>query len=386
MNKFYISILISVFLLLTLAGAAFAANADEIIEVPHIKIIMDSKLTKYTDVPISIKSNTLLPLRELLVNLGVPNDDEHIIYNSQEKSVTVIKDQTRIYLAAGNLTAYVNDQPVKLNVAPVIYDKSGRTYIPLRFVAEALDMKVVWDGSVKAIFICEVEKFDSIKQILDRSDEAMKLAVKCRQTLDVDTTVKSGQTSMKIDINAEAQIDKAQKKLFLKMDINMLGIEMKTDTYYLDNASYILDPLSQKWQKVTYLPPEYDKLFASQSDTIVLEVNEPICAGLTQVPGNNPDEILLTGDVYLNELFKKVLTKQETVKSIVPKEDMEFDTFNIEISLNSNTYLVNSILMNVGSVQTGDKETVTTNIGVNAQYSDYNGDFQIVVPEEVIKN
>lgn len=386
MNKFYISILISVFLLLTLAGAAFAANADEIIEVPHIKIIMDSKLTKYTDVPISIKSNTLLPLRELLVNLGVPNDDEHIIYNSQEKSVTVIKDQTRIYLAAGNLTAYVNDQPVKLNVAPVIYDKNGRTYIPLRFVAEALDMKVVWDGSVKAIFICEVEKFDSIKQILDRSDEAMKLAVKCRQTLDVDTTVKSGQTSMKIDINAEAQIDKAQKKLFLKMDINMLGIEMKTDTYYLDNASYILDPLSQKWQKVTYLPPEYDKLFASQSDTIVLEVNEPICAGLTQVPGNNPDEILLTGDVYLNELFKKVLTKQETVKSIVPKEDMEFDTFNIEISLNSNTYLVNSILMNVGSVQTGDKETVTTNIGVNAQYSDYNGDFQIVVPEEVIKN
>lgn len=191
MKKLIISIFIIAILLLTLEGTIFAVDTDRILEVPNFKIIMDGKLTEYADVPICTAGHTLLPLRELLVNHGVPNDDEHIIYNDNEKSVTVIKDQTRIYLKAGNKTAFVNDQPLKLDVAPVIYNKNQRTYIPLRFVAEALNKKVVWDGSAKAIFICDTAKFNGIKQILDRSNEAMKLTDKYGQTIDVDSNVKS---------------------------------------------------------------------------------------------------------------------------------------------------------------------------------------------------
>lgn len=386
MKKSVIMLVVMVSLVWSISYAAYAENTKEIIEVPAVKIIMDGKLTQYEYVPISIKSNTLLPLRELLVNLGVPDDNEHIAYNNEEKSVTILKDQTRIYLAAGNQTAYVNDQPIRLNVAPVIYDKNGRIYIPLRFVAEALDKKVVWDGSNYAIFICGITKFDSIKQILDRSDEAMKLANKYRQTIDVDTTAKSEQINMTIKVNAEVQIDKAYKKMYVNTALNMLGIEMKADTYYVSNVAYIQNSFNQTWQKKTYLQPDYDKLFASQSSAISLEVNEPLCAGLTQVPGKNPDEILLKGDVYLKELFKKVLSNEQAGNSLISEKDMDFNTFNIEISLNTDTYLVNSILMNVGSVHTANKETVTTDVSVKVLYSDYNGDFQIIVPEDVMKN
>lgn len=386
MNKF-LSMLITVFLLLSLSGVVFGADIDMIIEVPDVKIIMDGKLTEYEDVPICIAQHTLLPLREMLVNLGVPNDDEHIIYNNTEKSVTIIKDQTRIYLAAGNKTAYINDQPIELDVAPTGYDKNQRIYIPLRFVGEALDKKVVWDGSANAVLICDVAKYDSIKQILDRSDEAMKLIEKCKQTIGVDTTVQSGQITMKIGINAEAQIDRAQKKMYMKMDLFMLGMEMKTDTYYTDNASYIQDLLTGKWQKKNYLPPEYDKLFASQSDTTMLEVSESLCAGLTQAASANPDEILLKGDVYLIEIFKRALANQEVGNTIASGKDMEFDTFNIEIALNSSTNLVNSIIMKVGLIQANDKEqTAKTEVNVKIQYSEYNGDFQIIVPEDILQN
>lgn len=159
------------------------------------------------------------------------------------------------------------------------------------------------------------------------------------------------------------------------MVINMLGIEMKADTYYTDNTMYILGPFSQVWQKKTYLQPEYDELFADQSESILQEVNEPLCAGLTQIPGNSPDEMLLKGDAFLTELFKKALANQETGNSIAA-EDMRFDTSYMEISLNSSTYLVKSIIMKLGSVrdadpaQTADKGTTITEVNVKIQYSD----------------
>ena len=390
MKKLFISILITAALLLALAGVAFAANSEAIIEVPDYKIIMDGKLTEYNDVPLSVADRTLLPLRELLVNLGVPNDDAHIIYNDEEKSVTVYMDQMKIYLVVGNNVAYVNDQPIELDVAPVFYAKLNRTYIPLRFVSEALGKKVIWDGSANAILICDAAKYDSIKQILDRSGEAMKLVNKFKQTLNVDSTVESEQGNVKFNINVEAQVDKIQKKMYMKMAmdmaLNMLSMEMKMDTYYTDNASYIQDILTQKWQKKTYLQPEYDKLFEDQSETITLDATEPLCAGLTQAEGTNPDEILLKGDVYLIELFKKALASQEAGNSIASNEDMGFDTFYIEISFNRNTYLITNIIMNVGLIQTTDQENTEMNVSVKGQFSDYNGDFQIIVPEDVLKN
>ena len=298
-----------------------------------------------------------------------------------------MKDQTRIYLAAGNKTAYVNDQPIELDVAPVIYAKKQRTYIPLRFVAEVLNKKVVWEGSAKAIYICDLIKYKEIKDILSKVDEAMKLAEKCSQMIDIDTAVKSGQMTMNIDINAEAQIDKAQKRMNIKMCINMLGLEMKSDTYYADNTSYILDILTQKWQKKNYMPSEYDSLFASQSDIAVMKVNESLCAGLVRVEGTNPEEIVLKGDAFLIDMFNRVLASQEIENPITSVKNVEFGTFQIEASINSTTNLISSISMNVAIIQTDNKnETIKTDIGIKILYSDYNGNFQIVVPEEILLN
>lgn len=79
------------------------------------------------------KRKNLLPLRELLTNLGVANNDQHIIWDRKEKSVTAIKDYVKLYLKVGDTNAKVNDQNLTIDAASVNYN--SRVYIPAKFTA-----------------------------------------------------------------------------------------------------------------------------------------------------------------------------------------------------------------------------------------------------------
>jgi hypothetical protein len=385
MKKLITALLIAI-CLLSFTGAAYAAGTGGILEVPDVKIIMDGQITKYNDVPIIVNQNMLLPLRELFNNLGVP--DENIIYDDQKKSVTVAKDQIKIYMEVGSKTAYVNDQPVILNTAPIGYTRNQRIYIPFRFAAEVLGKKVVWDGSANAILVCDAIKYENIRQLLEKSYTAMEQINKCITSIKVDGVVKSEQFNAKLGVLAESQIDKVKKAISVKMVMDILGMEMKSDSYYCDNTSYTLNPLSGGWEKVIYPQADYDKLFADKGEMNILNAKaiEPLCAGLEQVPGNKPDEILLQGEVYLSSLLKSIQGDKKTGSKLAAGENTEPDTFHMKISLNSSTYLVNNIIMNVGSEESSSKAKVKTDIVVNVEYRDYNGDFQVIVPQEVIVN
>lgn len=385
MKKLIAAVLIAI-LLPAYSGAAYAAGTGGILEVPDVKIIMDGRITKYKDVPISVDQNTLLPLRELFNNLGIP--DENIVYDDRKKSVTAVKDQIKLYMEVGSKTAYVNDQPVILNAAPVGYARNQRIYIPFRFAAEALGKKVVWDGSANAILVCDTVKYENIRQLLEKSDTAMEQISKCITSLKVDGVVKSEQFSTTLGVTAESQIDRMKKAISAKMVMDVLGTEMTSDSYYCDNASYTLNPLSGRWEKATYLQADYDKLFADKSEMSILDAQaiEPLCAGLEQVPGSKPDEILLQGEIYLSSLLKSVKVDTKAGNTLTAGGKTHPDTFYMKVSLNSGTYLVNSIAMNVGSDGISNNTPVKTDIVVNVEYRDYNGDFQVIVPQDVILN
>lgn len=136
-------------------------------EVARVKIKIDGKYNDYSNVPINVYGRILLPFREVLTNLGVKNDDDHIIWDGKERSVTVIKDDTKIVLKIDNTTAIVNGEKVTMDVAPMIY--KDRTYIPTRFIAQSLGKKVLWDGENEIVSICDQEVFDNIKNILDET-------------------------------------------------------------------------------------------------------------------------------------------------------------------------------------------------------------------------
>lgn len=84
-----------------------------------------------------------------------------IYWNSVAKSVTVKTDKDTVIVTADKKRAEVNGKKTSMNGAPFI--ENGRTFIPLRFISENLGYNVDWDGTTQMITINI--KNDGIKTI-----------------------------------------------------------------------------------------------------------------------------------------------------------------------------------------------------------------------------
>ena len=73
------------------------------------------------------------------------------ITNHDTQQITITNDDIFIEMYIGNSKAYVNGNEIQLDTIPAI--KSNRTLIPLRFVAESLQLTVQWIGDSKTIII-----------------------------------------------------------------------------------------------------------------------------------------------------------------------------------------------------------------------------------------
>lgn len=376
MKKYLSASFALILILICFTVPAFAANS--ITEMPNVKIVIDGQIGTYEDTPINMNNRTLLPLRGILVNLGVENDNEHIAWNSKDKSVIVKKGSTEIYLKIGSNKATVNGKEITLDASPVVY--KNRTYIPVNFIAQSLGMKVIWDGSSKSVLIREQEEFNQIKSIIEKSNTAMNEIKNCKAKMDV--LMSTAVEGMDIDINMTMDmiVDMINKKSVVNMNMDMFSINMDMDFYFADNTLYMKEPFTDEWGKTTMSESEYNKIFDENSSINMLNHSDALCAGLKQVQSENPDEILLCGDVFLGDLLNMVSEKQGTDLS-----DVVFDTFSVMISLDKNTYRINNIYMDTTFSMAAD-ETQYADMSISCEYSDYNGDVNIVVPEDVINN
>lgn len=105
--------------------------------------------TKVNDVaPVIKKNRTTLPVRLVAETLGAKVD-----WNKSERIVTITKGDKEIVIQIGQDYALVNGTKVKLDSSA--YIDNNRTYMPVRFVAEALDAEVKWDENNRSVTIVE---------------------------------------------------------------------------------------------------------------------------------------------------------------------------------------------------------------------------------------
>lgn len=116
-------------------------------------VTVNNNLVKF-DAPAYIKGGvTLVPLRAISEELGA-----EVSWDSETQTVTIEKDDTIIQITANSTTALVNGEPVELSQPAVT--NCGRTYLPVRFLAETLGLTVTWDGENELIDIDGTETPD----------------------------------------------------------------------------------------------------------------------------------------------------------------------------------------------------------------------------------
>ncbi|PYY25294.1 copper amine oxidase N-terminal domain-containing protein [Paenibacillus illinoisensis] len=98
--------------------------------------------------PFIKKGNTFVPFRAIAETLNA-----EVTWNPEERSITVTKDGVSIKLVVDSKTATVNGQNVSLD-APATITK-GSTYVPVRFISEALRATVLWEEQSRTVVVYE---------------------------------------------------------------------------------------------------------------------------------------------------------------------------------------------------------------------------------------
>jgi hypothetical protein len=109
-----------------------------------IGVSVDGQPVNLAPAPIERAGRVFVPLRGVFERLGAS-----VVYANGQINAT--KGRRDISLTIGSTQASVNGQPQALDVAPFIVGAS--TYVPLRFIAQALGDHVNWDGGNQIVAI-----------------------------------------------------------------------------------------------------------------------------------------------------------------------------------------------------------------------------------------
>ena len=101
----------------------------------------------YQTAPTILDGRTFIPIRAVVESLGGTVD-----WSTSDQKVTITLNNASIVLQISNKNATVNGTEKALDDAPFI-SATGRTMLPLRFIAENLGHSVNWDNSTKTITI-----------------------------------------------------------------------------------------------------------------------------------------------------------------------------------------------------------------------------------------
>ncbi len=120
----------------------------------YFDITVNGKEIKTPIPPIVLSSGrSIVPVREIFEAVGA-----QVYWTEGNPSRVVIADEnTTVALALGDDVALVNGEEVKMEVPAklVVYEGTGKTMVPIRFVAETLDMEVDYNEEKGLISIAE---------------------------------------------------------------------------------------------------------------------------------------------------------------------------------------------------------------------------------------
>ncbi len=322
----------------------------------------------------------------------------------------MVTEDTTVWLQIDNYTAKVNGVDVALDVAPMIYPKNNRSYIPARFISETLGKIVAWDGSTRAVLIADTDRYEAIEDMLIKSGEAMEgvenLAMDLASTISTTGTEDFGMTII-MNVIENPQQPASYMKLGLDIDMDALMAEdldaelseemtgqmflmafLNMEIYEMEDTTYSKTFFSGDGWLTSETATDEDEDEASNGslaisqDTMMLGTEDTVIAGLVMEDRVEEGTIVLKGSVYIEDMANQSLSLNGASLN-----DSFVNDYYIIYTLDRTTYEIISLQMDleiVGPDETGIMTTVKSSTLVTMDVLE--DDYKIVVPEDVLNN
>lgn len=109
-----------------------------------VTVVIDGQPMNFTQPPIERAGRVFVPLRGIFEQLGAS-----VVYSNGQINATA--HGRTVSLTIGSTNATVAGQPATLDVAPFIVGST--TFVPLRFISQALGASVNWNDSTSTVTI-----------------------------------------------------------------------------------------------------------------------------------------------------------------------------------------------------------------------------------------
>ncbi|MNV20224.1 hypothetical protein D3C71_1111140 [compost metagenome] len=129
-------------------------SASSYSQYTPVQVSIDTKLQSFSDPALLVEGSTMVPMRSIFETLGAS-----VEWKEASQQVVAKKEDKTIFLTIGRSQATVRvvtsegnqDRGVTLTQSPQLINSV--TYVPLRFVSEALGAEVSWDANSQTAFI-----------------------------------------------------------------------------------------------------------------------------------------------------------------------------------------------------------------------------------------
>ncbi len=112
----------------------------------EISVYLNDQKIEFDVPPIIDENRTLVPLRAIFEAMGMI-----VGWDGITSTITAVGQGNSISMRVNEITATVNGKTLTMDVPSKVID--GRTFVPLRFIAESIGAKVDWDETEKRVDI-----------------------------------------------------------------------------------------------------------------------------------------------------------------------------------------------------------------------------------------
>ena len=360
-----------VMLIISIALVNSFSFAEIVTERPDIKIVVNGETIKNSNTPIIVNSRTLLPLRELITALGVPNDEEHIIWDNDARMVIINYEDTHIELFIDSNIAKVNGEIKNLDAPAIIYKEF--TYIPARFVGETLNKKIGWDSYDSRVLIRDLEDFEKVKELFNSTEEIMNNVKRLKSSSTINLSyVKTGET---LDVKSYSEVNIENEELYSASETK-INNEITTVEQYVKGVNrYLLNNLGI-WEKQE-TNADFSSFIAYIKELTNISANDETFYDIFSVDEekSSPSIIVLKNDISYKGLILEISEGTKYVQNDMLQKIKDID---IEYKINNKTKTLDSIEATL--LFEDEKMQDDICLKVNISIDEFNTDFEVYNP------